>query len=490
MIRNNSVMNESRTASLVVWMVPVVSTAMLVAGLVLHARTAALDRAAYPLYLADVWVAVIMVPLGAWLYSRGAPRGMVTVLLLQGSLSVCGFTGELAAYDVASDGTLSGVGAAAAWISTFTWAPYLLLLTWLPLLWPDGHLPPRWGHALLGVVLSLLGIAAVAAALRPGPVADRPGVVNPLGVDSTVLTAVGEACLAFVVLVMMPLCVGTAVARAVRRHEGTSVAVAFVVLAAAVLTQSLLAYPWNDIVVAAAFTLVAGALVAAEQRAGLLRAWRADAQRATRVRDEERRRVRLDLHDGLGPELAGISLGLTAVSLDVDDSRVRAELTQLRDDLGNAVSEVRRIVDGLRPATLAERGLVGALESRAERLAAAGFTVELDLRLDGVSLEPETEVAAFRVADEALSNAVRHSGADTLTVRGHVVGREVIVEIADDGNGQVRQAAEGLGLQSMHARARSVGAVLTLQSDPAAGTRVRFVVPVTRAPTAAGAGPS
>ena len=466
----------------VVGAVVAVSTALLVAALVLHARTAALLDEAYPLYLGDVWVAVVMPPLGAWLWSRGAARTVAVVLLVQASLSVCGFAGELAAYDVALDGQLGDGGAAAAWLASFTWAPYLLLPTLLPLLYPTGRPPGRWGTAVGGLVVGALGLAAVAAALTPGEVVHRPGVTNPLGIAGDSLVAAGDAALGLIVLVGVPVCVLSCVLRAARRtgsatvHRVGVVAAASVLLYAAILTQDLLAYPWNDLWVAAAFSCLALAIVVSDHDAQMQRAWLADTERAAAVREEERRRVRADLHDGLGPELAGISLSLAGLSMDVRDDAVRAQLQGLRGDLSKAVGEVRRIVDGLRPAVLDELGLRGALSARAERLRAAGYLVDLDL--DGARQLPHaTEVAAYRIADEAVANAIHHAEASRLVLRCRHDADVFTMAVEDNGRGVVGRREGGVGMDSMRDRAREVGGALTIGVAAGGGTLVQLVVP-------------
>jgi signal transduction histidine kinase len=477
-------MGGSRRSELVVWVVPVVSTAMIVAALVLHARTAALMSGAYPLYLADLWVAVLMPPLGAWLWSRGGSRAVAVVLLLQAMLAVCGFTGELAAYDVAAGGDLSAAGSVAAWLASFTWAPYLLVPTLVPLLYPRGRDVGRAARTVAALVIVALSVAAVVASLAPGEVSDRPGVTNPLGVAGDTVVALGEGSMVAIVLAGIPVAVVLVVLRAVRRsqqerlHRVGVVAAAAALLAVSIFTQDLLPYPWNDVWVAVAFTGLAAAVVFSEHEAALQRAWRAEVDRAAAIREEERRRVRADLHDGLGPELAGLSLGLAAVSRDVDDAAVRAQLQELRGGLSTAVAEVRRIVDGLRPSALHERGLRGALAARAERLRMAGYVVDLDLGpADGHPLPSPVEVAAFRIADEALTNVVRHAAAQRVRVRCSTEDAVLTLCVEDDGRGTATAAGPGVGLPSMRARAAEVGGEVTVDAGEYGGTRVRLLVP-------------
>jgi signal transduction histidine kinase len=186
-------------------------------------------------------------------------------------------------------------------------------------------------------------------------------------------------------------------------------------------------------------------------------------------REEERRRLRHELHDGVGPALAGLALqaGALRQQLDSDAPAVR----RLEEGLAHALAEVRRTARDLRPQGLDELGLRGALEQLTSSFCSPALTVELAVP-DGIDALPAaTEVAVLRIAGEALSNVARHSGAAHCWVRVDVTGR-VVVEVRDDGAG-FDGATDGVGLVSMRRRAEELGGSLHVVSSPDGGTVVR-----------------
>jgi signal transduction histidine kinase len=194
----------------------------------------------------------------------------------------------------------------------------------------------------------------------------------------------------------------------------------------------------------------------------------------------ERERLRHDLHDGLGPSLTGIALGLEAVesSVDTDPQRAEALVARLRTEVGLAVEDVRRILDGLRPPALDELGLTGALRQRAAVLtdrAGGRLVVRVDAPDSLPALEPATEMAAFRIADEALTNTLRHSGASEVVISLAVEEGTLHVDVSDDGCGLPDVPRQGVGLESMQRRAESLGGSLAVTS--AAGVRILAVLP-------------
>jgi signal transduction histidine kinase len=143
------------------------------------------------------------------------------------------------------------------------------------------------------------------------------------------------------------------------------------------------------------------------------------------------------------------------------------------------VEDVRRILDGLRPPALDEVGLVTALHDRAALLTdrcAGSLTVRVEAPDLLPSLDPETEMAAFRIAEEALTNTVRHSGAGTVVVRLVLDSGRLAVEVSDDGRGLPSVPRQGVGLESMHRRAESLGGSLAITSND--GVRVVALLPV------------
>jgi two-component system NarL family sensor kinase len=195
-------------------------------------------------------------------------------------------------------------------------------------------------------------------------------------------------------------------------------------------------------------------------------------QRLVSAREEERRRLRRDLHDGLGPLLTGIGLNIDAARARSGraDSAAGGDLGLLlgraKDATAQAIADLRGIVYGLRPSSLDDLGLAGAIAAHIQRLT-GGTTVQITLEADPPpDLPAAVEVATYRIAIEAISNVVRHSSARTCQVRlGTDNGGQLVVEIRDDGAGAGPWTA-GVGMLAMRERAAEVGATLT--AGPAA----------------------
>jgi two-component system NarL family sensor kinase len=200
-----------------------------------------------------------------------------------------------------------------------------------------------------------------------------------------------------------------------------------------------------------------------------------------RGREEERRRLRRDIHDGLGPTLAGTLLQLdTLLVLIEDDSpEVRALAARIKENLRLMVNDVRRVSHNLRPPALDELGLVDALREQVHSLTTgAGFDVELDLPVAHQPLGAAAEVAVYRIASEALTNVVRHAGARHCGLRLSVDGG-VDLEVIDDGIGVPDGSTPGVGLVSMRQRAAELGGSCTIETIEPAGTRVHARLPIT-----------
>ena len=205
------------------------------------------------------------------------------------------------------------------------------------------------------------------------------------------------------------------------------------------------------------------------------------------ARDEERARVRADLHDELSPSLAGMRMAAASIGARLRRSSSSAngdaDLVELIDriesEAGSSVHTIRRIVDGLAPSTLAERaGLVAALRDRALSFSRPG-TFDITVGLSEVpSLAPDVEVAILRTASEALSNAARHSGGRHGWLRVGREGDDLVLEIGDDGHGIPSTGrAGGLGLRSMRSRAEAVGGSLRIEDVEPHGTRIVATFP-------------
>lgn len=204
-------------------------------------------------------------------------------------------------------------------------------------------------------------------------------------------------------------------------------------------------------------------------------------ERLVLAREEERRRLRRDLHDGLGPSLAGhlLRLDLLARALP-PDSAARLDAEVLRTDLTATMADVRRVVEGLRPPAVDELGLGGALGQVIARLTAAtAVEVRLDLEVPS-ALPAAVEVAAFRIIGEAVTNVVRHAGATHCLVRVAPGDGALVLDVVDDGHGSPQglqeRAGTGHGLSTMRERAEELGGTLTISAGE--GTRVHAELPL------------
>ncbi len=201
-------------------------------------------------------------------------------------------------------------------------------------------------------------------------------------------------------------------------------------------------------------------------------------RRLTEVRLEERRTIRRELHDGLGPSLAGVRLGLQgARNLVTTDPDAAAGLVdELLRELDRQVDGVRELSRSLLPPVLDELGLTAALDELVITHARAGFRV--DLRSDlPAGMSGPIAWAAYGIASEAIINARRHSGADECTVRVAAEGDVLALDIVDDGRGLATDARVGVGTQSMRERAREVGGTVAIEPGDPRGVVVRARLP-------------
>jgi signal transduction histidine kinase len=198
--------------------------------------------------------------------------------------------------------------------------------------------------------------------------------------------------------------------------------------------------------------------------------------RVLAIRESERTRLRADLHDGVGPSLSGISLGLEAArgAVDANPERVPEILEVLYREVGSLVGEVRGIIDDLGPGDI---DLLAALRRQVEAVSASGVCVDLSHGDDPVSAGPAVALVAQRIAGEALTNAVRHAGATRITVSLDDGPDGLTLQVLDDGCGAVAPRPGGVGLTSMRERAESVGGTLRIDATPGRGTLVRAVLP-------------
>jgi signal transduction histidine kinase len=209
----------------------------------------------------------------------------------------------------------------------------------------------------------------------------------------------------------------------------------------------------------------------------------ADLQRSREhlvvAREEERRRLRRDLHDGLGPQLAALTLKLDAVRnlLAVDPQRAGPLVDEVKAQTQAAIGDVRRLVYDLRPPALDQLGLVGALQQQATQTAAPGPLAQVVAPADLPALPAAVEVAAYRIVAEALTNVVRHSQARRCEVW-LCLDDALYVAVDDDGIGFPGDLRAGVGLISMRERAAELGGACRIEHRPEGGTRVIARLPL------------
>jgi two-component system NarL family sensor kinase len=218
----------------------------------------------------------------------------------------------------------------------------------------------------------------------------------------------------------------------------------------------------------------ASVTIRAAQLAGELQASRL---RIVSAREEERKRLRRELHDGVGPSLAAILLKLEAARSRDDVTERNALLAEIRDETKAAITEVRRAVDELRPPAIDEVGLPGAIRQRAASLSTdlLAFRVESPQTLP--TIPAAVEVAAFRIASEAMTNVAKHSGASRCSVSLEF-DQALQLTVSDNGRGSGRFNRSGVGWTSMTERAAELGGSCTISSRGEGGLVVRAVLPL------------
>jgi signal transduction histidine kinase len=219
-------------------------------------------------------------------------------------------------------------------------------------------------------------------------------------------------------------------------------------------------------------------VAAAVHAVGLSQQLQLARQHIVQLREEERRRIRRDLHDGLGPALAGLTFTLEAVRNLTESDLQRADelLVSATEQVQTMIGDVRRLIYGLRPATLDELGLAASLRGLASQESSPGTSVTIDAPSSLPPLPAAVEVAAFWIAQEALTNVKRHAYARTCSIRVAVEPTVLRLEIADDGGGLSR-GSTGIGLHTMKERAAEIGGTCEIGSRARGGTLVAASLP-------------
>ena len=208
--------------------------------------------------------------------------------------------------------------------------------------------------------------------------------------------------------------------------------------------------------------------------------FRAASERLITVEEDERRRIAGELHDGVGQVLTALTLTLDAAATEADAAVARKRIHSARTLADTALAGTRDLSHRIRPARLEERGLVAALRDLA---AQSGFPVMVraDRGADAPDLlDPTVLVEAYRIVQEALANAARHSGAGIANVSITRLEERLVIVVEDDGAGfdHDRIGEAGIGLAGMLERARLLSGGLSIESAPGAGTRVTLSVPI------------
>ena len=191
---------------------------------------------------------------------------------------------------------------------------------------------------------------------------------------------------------------------------------------------------------------------------------RESGRRVMAAQEEVRRRIARELHDEVGQVLTGVMLGL--------------EDPEARESVRHSLDDVRRIAGELRPQTLDELGLQSALRSLCTTVEATpGLRVERRLELGDAELTPEVELVVYRVAQESLTNVMRHAGATEALLSLEQLDGAVRLIVRDDGRG-LDEEGNGAGLAGMHERAMHIGGRLAVRAAPGGGTEVVLDVPV------------
>lgn len=206
--------------------------------------------------------------------------------------------------------------------------------------------------------------------------------------------------------------------------------------------------------------------------------------------EEERRRLRRDLHDGLGPTLAGYTLRLDVILdlIDSDPAQAKEQIDALKQQTKETVMDIRRLVYKLRPPALDELGLIEALYTHLGQMnrASSAPNITLIVPPDGLpSLSAAVEVAAYRIILEGVTNVLHHADASTCQVLLRVEPGPkgsprafLCIEIIDDGVGLPEPLHAGVGLVSMRERALELSGECTIENNPGGGTRVRVNLPI------------
>jgi two-component system sensor histidine kinase UhpB len=201
-------------------------------------------------------------------------------------------------------------------------------------------------------------------------------------------------------------------------------------------------------------------------------------RRVLSAQESERLRVAQELHDEVGQTLTGMLLGLARVSRDAP-LELSSPLEQLLETTRASIDDVRRIAQRLRPEPLEDLGLAGALLALSRRMREqSGLRIACRIPADLPPQSPERELVVYRVAQEALTNAIRHADAASVSIALQFRSDRLTLSVRDDGRGMHDGRREGGGMRGMRERAGLVGAAMLITSAPHAGTEVHLDIPL------------
>ncbi|MFI7068400.1 sensor histidine kinase [Kribbella sp. NPDC050124] len=208
---------------------------------------------------------------------------------------------------------------------------------------------------------------------------------------------------------------------------------------------------------------------------------RTSARRTLNALESERRRIGQELHDEIGQRLTGTLLELQRLGDDLPES-FKAEVGAIQEQQRATLDEVGALAWQLRPALLDDLGLLSAIDALAESLPDSGARIETSIPVSISPLSPELELVVYRIAQEAMTNALRHSGASRITLELQVSSRCLTLRVSDNGRGIPAGASEGAGIRGMRERALLVGGSLQIgtaveiRGSGHRGTRVQLDV--------------
>jgi signal transduction histidine kinase len=220
-------------------------------------------------------------------------------------------------------------------------------------------------------------------------------------------------------------------------------------------------------------------------RSGLAEARRraAEAERLMELSERERRWIALEIHDGLAQELAGATMFLEAAraQLDPESAAARTSLEEATRLVRGALAEARRLMEGIRPPILESDGLTAAVEHVVEQHRERhGLPIEVQLQLQSRRLIPTLEMAAFRIVQEGLANAQRHSQAAHVFLEISQQEQQLVIRLEDDGIGfdPQRIPPDRYGVRGIQERAALAGGAAVIDSEPGRGTRIHVTLPL------------